>query len=166
MSPMMRTAAALAIGVAATVALDLWNLFLARVFGIRSLDFCLLGRWVSHLPRGVVHHASIASAEPHPRECIVGWVAHYGIGVSLAVAFTAWVSPGWLQHPTLGVAVLYGVATVVFPFALLQPALGLGFASAATRHPWRARLKSLATHTMYGVGLYAGGRVALWMAGR
>ena len=60
----------------------------------------------------------------------------------------------------LPLAVAYGVATVVFPFFVLQPALGLGVASAATRNPAQARLKSLATHTVYGVGLYAWAHVA------
>src|SRR4051812_6187825 len=33
------------LGVGATLAIDLWALLLRRGFGIRSLDYCLLGRW-------------------------------------------------------------------------------------------------------------------------
>lgn len=152
--------AALAIGAGATLCIDAWNLFLARAFGIRSLDYCLLGRWVAHLRRGVVRHSSIAAADSQKGECALGWAAHYGIGVMLSVAFIVGVAPAWLSRPTLPTAVLYGVATVVFPFFILQPALGLGVASSATRNPAQARLKSLATHTVYGVGLYAWAHVA------
>ena len=157
---------ALAIGAGATLCIDAWNLFLARAFGVRSLDYCLLGRWVAHLPRGVVRHRAIAAAEPRRRECALGWAAHYGIGASLSLALVLWVAPGWLARPTLVLAVAYGVATVVFPFFVLQPALGLGVASAATRNPAQARLKSLATHTVYGVGLYAWAHVAAVLLAR
>jgi Protein of unknown function (DUF2938) len=46
---------ATAIGIGATLLMDLWNLLLKRALGIPSLDYCLLGRWVRHLPGG---HAS------------------------------------------------------------------------------------------------------------
>lgn len=158
--------AGLAIGVGATLCIDAWNLFLARAFGVRSLDYCLLGRWVGHLPSGVIRHQSIAAAEARPYECAVGWLAHYAIGASLALAFVMWLAPDWIGHPTLAPALLYGVGTVVFPFFVLQPSLGLGVASSATRNPAQARLKSLATHTVYGVGLYAWGRVTAWLLAR
>jgi hypothetical protein len=51
-------------------------------------------------------------------------------------------------------ALLYGIGTVVFPFFILQPSLGLGIASSRTPKPMQARLKSLMTHTVFGVGLY------------
>jgi hypothetical protein len=46
---------------------------------------------------------------------------------------------------------------MVFPLFVLQPSLGLGVASARTPRPARARLKSLATHTVFGAGLYVCG---------
>jgi hypothetical protein len=55
----------------------------------------------------------------------------------------------------LAPALLYGIGTVVFPFFVLQPSLGLGIASARSPRPARARLKSLATHAVFGAGLYA-----------
>ena len=39
-------AGAIVIGLGATLVMDFWNLFLKRAFGIQSLDFCLLGRWL------------------------------------------------------------------------------------------------------------------------
>jgi hypothetical protein len=147
--------AAVAIGLGATMAMDLWNLFLKRAFSIPSLDFCLLGRWLRHMPGGTFRHARIAAAPRKPLECAVGWMAHYTFGVVFALVFVVLASTGWLARPTLLPALLYGIATVVFPFFVMQPSLGLGIAASKTPKPAQARLKSLATHTVFGVGLYA-----------
>ncbi len=145
---------ALAMGLGATLVMDLWNLFLRRAFGIPSLDLCLLGRWVLHMPSGTFRHARIGAAAPKRFERAVGWLAHYSIGVSLALGFVLLAPAGWLARPTLLPALGYGLVTVVFPFFLMQPALGLGVASAKTPRPAQARAKSLASHTAFGIGLY------------
>jgi hypothetical protein len=145
---------AIAIGIGATVFMDLWNLFLKRAFGIASLNYCLLGRWLSHMPKGTFRHASITSAPQQPFECAVGWIAHYTIGVGFALVFVALAPGDWLGRPTLPVALLFGIATVVFPFFILQPSLGFGVAGSRTAKPVQARIKSLVTHTVFGVGLY------------
>ena len=144
---------ALAIGLGATLAMDAWNLFLKRVFRIPSLNYCLLGRWVRHMP-SAFRHASIAAAAPRRSECSIGWIAHYSIGVSMALAFVLVMTGDWLERPTLLPALLYGIGTLVFPFFIMQPALGFGVASSKAPKPMQARVKSLATHTVYGVGLY------------
>jgi len=133
--------------------MDLWNLFLKRAFGIASLNYCFLGRWLCHMPKGTFRHESIAAASPMRFECAAGWIGHYSIGLALALAFT-FLMPGWLARPSLAPALLFGVVTVVFPLFLMQPALGLGVAGSRTPNPVQARLKSLATHTVFGIGLY------------
>ena len=145
---------AVAMGVGATLIMDLWNLFLKRAFSIPSLDYCLLGRWLRHMPAGTFRHASITAAPPKPFECTVGWIAHYTMGVVFALGFVVLASGDWLARPTLLPALLYGVGTVVFPFFILQPSFGLGIAASRTPKPTQARLKSLMTHTVFGVGLY------------
>ena len=145
---------AIAIGIGATMIMDLWNLFLKRVFNIASLNYCLLGRWLRHMPGGTLRHANIGATPPKPFECAVGWIAHYTIGVVFAIVFVGLASGAWLARPTLAPALLFGLATVVFPFFILQPSLGLGIAASRTPKPMQARLKSLATHTVFGVGLY------------
>lgn len=144
----------IAIGIGATLLVDLWNLFLSRMFSIRSLDYCLLGRWICHMPQGTFRHVRITDAPKKPFECAVGWSTHYTIGVMLAVVFVIFASGDWLGRPTLLPALLYGIGTVVFPFFILQPALGLGVASSRTANPMQARLKSLMTHAAFGVGLW------------
>ncbi len=145
---------AVVIGVGASLLMDLWNLFLKLAFRIPSLDYCLLGRWLLHMPSGTFRHASIASARAMPLECPAGWLAHYSIGAGLAVGFLFFVSRAWLVEPTLWPAVLWGVGTLVFPLFVMQPALGLGLAASKTARPTQARVKSLATHTVFGLGLY------------
>ena len=146
---------AVAVGAGATLVMDLWNLFLTRAFRIPSLNYCLLGRWLRHMPGGTLRHASIAAAPQKSHECTTGWIAHYTIGVMFALALVVATSGEWLARPTVLPALLYGIGTVVFPFFIMQPALGLGVAASRAPDPARARLKSLATHAVFGVGLYA-----------
>lgn len=70
-------------GVGATTVMDLWALML-RQFGIPSLNFAYLGRWLGHLPEGQFIHDKIALARPVRGERVMGWLAHYFIGVSFS----------------------------------------------------------------------------------
>lgn len=146
--------AAAAIGVGASLFMDGWNSFLKRTVGIPSLSYCQLGRWLLHMPGGTFSHADITTAPRKRFECTIGWLAHYTIGIGFALAFVTLQSGDWLARPTLLPALLFGIATVVFPLSVMQPALGLGFAASKTANPAQARLKSLATHTVFGTGLY------------
>lgn len=142
------------VGLGATAAIDLWNLFLKRAFGISSLSYCMLGRWLCHMLSGTFRHRSIAAASPKRFECAVGWSAHYTIGVVFGVTFVVLVTPSWLGAPTPVPALLFGIATVAFPLFILQPALGHGVAASRTPDPPAARLKSVGTHAVFGIGLY------------
>lgn len=155
-----------AIGIGASLLIDAWAWVLRRAFAIPSLDYCLLGRWVLHMPSGTIRHANIRDAAAKRHECVAGWAAHLAIGVTLAALFVALVSPGWLRHPTLLPALAFGVVTVAIPFLTVQPAFGLGIASSRTRSPMAARLKSLGTHAVYGAGLYLCAVLLRWLASR
>ena len=143
-------AQAAVIGVGASLLMDGWNLFLKRAFAIPSLDYRLLGRWFLHMPAGTFVHARIAASPARPFEHPIGWLAHYSIGVALALAFLVVAPADWLARPTLLPALLYGIATVAFPKFVLQP----GIASAKAPRPGMARLKSCGTHVVFGFGLY------------
>ena len=43
---------------------------------------------------------------------------------------------------------------MVFPFFLLQPPMGAGVAAAKSPDPLAARLRSLGSHAVFGLGLY------------
>jgi hypothetical protein len=151
--------AAIIIGLGATLLIDVWAFFLRRAFGVQSLNYCMLGRWVLHMPNGQFAHTSIAAAARKTHECKVGWTTHYLIGVMLTVTFIAVAPINWLKTPTLLPALAFGVGTVLIPFFTLQPALGLGIASSKTAHPYKARLKSFATHVVFGAGLWVWARL-------
>ena len=145
---------AIAVGVGATLFMDLWALLLKRTCRVPSPNYCLVGRWVSHMPEGTFKHASIAAAPQKRSECAVGWIAHYVVGAVYALMLVALVSGSWLARPTLLPALLFGVATVLVPFLVMQPSFGFGIAASRTPNPTQARLRSLMAHTAFGVGLY------------
>jgi hypothetical protein len=145
---------AIAIGVGATLVMDLWNLFLKHAFSISSLSYCLLGRWLRHMPAGTIKHESITAAPQKHFECMIGWIAHYSIGVTFSFLFVIFAPTDWLARPTFLPALLYGIGTVIFPFFIMQPSFGLGIAASRSPKPTQARLKSLVTHTVFGTGLY------------
>ena len=146
--------AAVLVGLGATLLIDLWALLLRRAFSIPSLNYCLLGRWVLYIPGGKIVHESITATPQKPHECTVGWVTHYLIGTAFALLFVLLVSENWLARPTLLPALAFGIATTLVPFFTLQPSFGLGIAASRTHNPNKARLKSLTTHAVFGVGLY------------
>lgn len=159
--------ASLVVGVGATLVMDIWALLLQRVFAIPSLSYCLVGRWLGHMPSGIFYHAKITAAAPRAGECALGWGVHYLIGVIYAGllllpsggVWLEWLGDNRLQ--AFAAALILGLATIVFPFFVMQPALGFGFAAAKNPNPIRARLKTLMTHSVFGVGLYCAGCVYL-----
>ena len=144
---------AAAVGAGATAVMDAWLAVLGRL-GVRTLDMALVGRWLGHLARGTFAHAGIARAVHVPRERALGWLAHYGIGVAFASLLVGAAGTGWLAQPTPGPALAVGVATVVAPLLVMQPAMGVGFFASKTATPVRNCLRSLATHAVFGAGLY------------
>ncbi len=145
---------AVVVGIGATCITDLWNLFLRRNFNIQSLNFCLLGRWIMYMPNGKFWHQNIKAISPKSFECLIGWLVHYTIGVLLTLLFIIIVSVDWLIRPNLLPALFYGICTVIFPLFILQPSLGLGLASSKTPNPAQARIKSIITHIIFGIGLW------------
>jgi hypothetical protein len=143
-----------AVGVGATLAMDVWALVLRHVYGVSGLDYRMVGRWLGHMARGRFGHDAIGRSAPVPAEAAIGWAAHYAIGVVFAVGLVSVAGTGWLQAPTLAPALITGLVTVAAPFLILQPALGLGVAASRTPAPGTARLRSLITHLVFGLGLY------------
>lgn len=142
------------IGLGATLTFDLWGLLLKRVFGIAPGNICLIGRWFRYMLEGTYTHDNLAAAPRKGAECVLGWVAHYSIGVGFAGAFVALAGQNWLQRPTPLPAIFFGMVTVVAPFFIMQPAFGFGIAASRTPNPAQARVRSLMNHLAFGTGLY------------
>lgn len=113
--PIELVARALVMGVAAAALMDLWGLLLRRGFGVPTLDYALLGRWLGHMPQGRFVHPRIAAAPPVPGERPLGWIAHYSIGVAFAALLLVLAGPSWVAAPTPGPGLAIGLATIVAP---------------------------------------------------
>lgn len=118
-NPTLPLIIAILIGLGATLTTDLWAMFLKHAFKITSPNYCLVGRWLRYMPEGTFRYSNIASAPQKSAECAVGWIAHYMIGITFAIAFVGLVGNNWLQHPTLIPAIVFGVDTVLMSFFIL-----------------------------------------------
>jgi len=132
----------LVIGAGATMVMDGWGIARQRLLGMPAMDYGLVGRWLAYLPRGRFRQARIAALPPVRGELLIGWTAHYLIGVAFAAVLLALWGLDWARYPTPGPALLVGIGSVAAPFLVMQP-----------------RLQSLVTHAVFGLGLYA----AAWL---
>ncbi len=156
-------ASAVLIGAGATAVIDLWAAAWKRFRGSPSLDFALVGRWLAYMPRCRFRHTPIAASAPIKGERLIGWGAHYLIGVVFAAFLLAIWGLEWAHDPTLGPALIVGSGSVAAPFLLMQPGMGAGIAARRTAQPWAARLRSLVTHIVFGFGLYASGWIVRFL---
>jgi len=147
---------AVLIGAGATAVMDTWTLVRKQLLGI-PFGYGLVGRWLAYLPRGRFRHDPIAASPAVPGERVVGWTAHYLIGIAFAAVLLALWGLDWARQPTLGPALIVGVGSVAAPFLVLQPGMGAGIAASRTPRPAAARFQSVITHAIFGLGLYAAG---------
>jgi hypothetical protein len=145
---------AIVIGVAGSALMDVWSAVLRRRFGIPTLDYALLGRWIGHVAGGRVAHERIGAASAIPGERAIGWLAHYAIGITFALVLVGIWGRDWLATPTPGPALIVGIGTILAPWLVMQPAMGLGVAAARSPNPTAPRPRHLGSHTVYGICLY------------
>lgn len=142
------------IGIGATLFMDLFALFQQRFFSVVPLNYALVGRWLICMPKGIFRHKNILHTQPVYMESVVGWFAHYVIGVIFSAIMIVFTGNNWLIEPTITPSIIFGISTVIFPYFLMQPCLGFGIAAAKTPKPNVARIRSLIAHTIFGIGLY------------
>ena len=148
------------IGIGATAVTDVWSIARKHLLKIPPPDFAMVGRWIAHMKHRQFVHQAITKSPPVRGEHIIGWTAHYLIGIAFAGLLVAIHGKAWLQQPTLLPALIVGIATVAAPFLLMQPGMGAGIAASRTPNPAKARMHSLITHAVFGVGLYASALLA------
>ena len=154
---------AMLLGIGATACMDAWLLLLKRL-GVPTLNFAFIGRWVGHLLQGQITHAAIAKSAPVRGELAWGWLTHYAVGVAFAGVLLALQGAAWVRSPTLLPALAVGMGTVAAPLLVMQPAMGSGFAASRTPTPLKNCLRSLANHTVFGLGLYLSALVIAWIS--
>lgn len=148
---------ALTIGAGATALLDLSAIARKRLLHNPLPDYAMVGRWIGHMAQGRFRHERIASATRLPGERVIGWAAHYLIGITFAFLLPGIWGFDWVRHPTIAPALIVGIGSVAAPFLIMQPAMGAGIAASRAARPAVARLQSLTTHLIFGLGLYVTG---------
>ena len=154
---------AILIGIGATAVTDAWAFARTMLTRAAPPDYGLVGRWIAYMPRGRFHHDAIAKSERMPYERVIGWTAHYVIGIGFASILLAIFGLDWARQPTIGPALLIGIATVLAPFLIMQPGMGAGIAASRAPNPNAARVRSIVTHAVFGVGLYLAALAARWI---
>ncbi|WP_417209810.1 DUF2938 family protein [Antarctobacter sp.] len=146
----------MAIGLIATLAINIWALLLFRVAGIPMPNRAMMGRWAAHGARGRLFHDSIAAAPPVPGETRIGWLFHICVGATFGVMLALLAGRDWLAEPTLLPALAFGIVTVGFGWFLMLPGMGLGIAGAQAPNPAKVRINGLLGHVVFGVALWIG----------
>lgn len=141
------------LGIVATIMFDMWIL-LQKGIGLPILNFAYLGRWVAHFKNMKLIHSSIGQASKVKFEFYIGIVAHYLIGIFIAILLLLIKGVVWIQNPDIYSALAVGIATVVFPLLIMQPAMGGGAVFRKTAHPVKNSLKSALNHLVFGLCLY------------
>ncbi|HKS55407.1 MAG TPA: DUF2938 domain-containing protein [Steroidobacteraceae bacterium] len=145
---------AVAIGVGATVVMDLWAVLLQRLFSVQPSNWAMVGRWVGHFSHGQFRHDRIADAASIRGERALGWMVHYLTGITYGALLLGICGLAWARRPTLLPPLVLSLVALLAPFFLLQPGMGLGVAGARTPDPNATRLRSVLNHTVFGLGLY------------
>ena len=142
-----------AIGIGATVLMDIWAFFLHVAFGQPRPNWGPVGRWVWHL-RNKVFHDDIADASPYAQEAALGWAFHYAVGIAYGIILVLLAGTAWLAAPTFLPAFILGMVTVGAGWFLLAPGMGAGWAASKRPNPMQVRALNLVSHTVFALGLY------------
>jgi hypothetical protein len=143
-----------AIGIGATVLMDLWAIVLWKVFHQSRPNWAPVGRWFWHLKNGTVFHDDIGKASPYANELALGWISHYVVGILYGVILALLVGEAWFAAPTFLPAWILGIVTVGAGWFLLQPGLGIGVAASKLPNANTVRVLNLVAHTVFALGLY------------
>src|SRR4029077_5542962 len=116
----------LIVGILATVTMDAVAVIALRL-GIagrapRRTGPDLIGRWIGYLLQGKFKHTDILQTPPFRGELLLGFAAHYSIGIVLTLVYLGLFAVAHAT-PTPLSAIFYGTATTVFPWFVMFPAL-------------------------------------------
>ena len=133
--------------------MDVLNHLVSRTGHILKIDVTMIGRMSAGWMRGRFRYDSPGQIEPYAHERLLGYLAHYAIGVALAAIFVVgWekfidspASPAW--------AVVFGFATTVISEFLVYPSMGLGVCGRRSPEGLKAFVSPLANHLFFGIGM-------------
>jgi hypothetical protein len=138
-----------------TLVMDTLNYLFARTGLVLKIDVRMIGRMTVGWMRGRLRYDRPSQIEPHAYERLLGYLAHYAIGLILAAIFVL----GWDQFmggpPSPAWAIVYGFATTVISEFVVYPSMGLGICGRRSPDGIKAFLSPLANHLFYGLGMAA-----------
>jgi Protein of unknown function (DUF2938) len=148
------------VGILATVTMD----FVAVIGlglgiagrGPRRTGPDLIGRWVGYLLRGKFKHSDILQTPRLRGELLLGFAAHYSIGIVLTLVYFGVLAVAHAR-PTALSAILYGTATTGLPWFVMFPSQGMGWLGRDAPGGAHLARASLFNHIMFGLA------IALWM---
>ena len=143
-------------GVLGTLVMDSLNYLFSRTGMLIKIEVRMIGRMAVGWLRGRFRYGHPSEMEQVTNEMLFGCVAHYTIGVGLAIPYMiGWylliggpASPEW--------ALAYGIATTIVSWFFVYPSMGLGVFGRQSPEGIKATISSLANHLFYGVGLAVG----------
>jgi hypothetical protein len=151
----------LIVGILATFTMDVVAVIALRLgiagHGPRRTGPDLIGRWIGHLFRGRFRHADILQTSPLRGELLLGFAAHYSIGIVLTFVYFGLLAVAHTSPTTLS-AILFGTATTILPWFVMFPSQGMGWLGRAAPGDAHLTRASLFNHIIFGAAL------ALWTA--
>ena len=147
----------LIVGVAATLMLDIVQQLMRLLLGWPVTNWAIIGRWAAHLPQGQFVNHSVGTLPPVKNELGLGWLVHYGVGITYGAIYLFLVYVVFGTSPSFISAMTFGLVSVAVTWFVMEPILGAGFMGSNTPRPNITRMHDLASHLGFGFGLYLGG---------
>lgn len=141
------------VGIGATAAVDCFA-FILGLFTHKGHGILYIGRWIAYLFKGTFFHYTIIETPPAGNELLIGWLAHYSIGILFAFALVAMFGKKWLESPNFLAAMIIANITLFFAVCILHPAMGFGVAFTNLPQVGFLLAKIILIHVVYGLGLY------------
>lgn len=141
------------VGIGATAMVDLFT-FILSLFTHKGHGILYIGRWVAYTFKGTFFHHNIIESPAVNNELLIGWLAHYVIGILFAFGLVALFGKKWLNTPNFLAAMIIGNVTLFFPVCIVQPAMGFGVAFSKIPQTGFLLTKIILIHVVYGLGLY------------
>ena len=147
----------LIVGVAATLTLDVVQQLMRLVLKWPITNWGIIGRWAAYLPEGRFVHKTIGKTPPVKNEMLLGWIVHYGVGISYGAIYLFLVYVVFGTGPGFVPAMVFGIVSVSVTWFMMEPILGAGVMGAGMPDPTVTRIHDFCSHLGFGLGLYFGG---------
>ena len=147
----------LIVGIAATLTLDIVQQLMRLIMKWPITNWGIIGRWAAYLPEGRFVHKTIGKTPPVKNEMALGWLVHYGVGISYGAIYLFLVYVLLGTGPGFVPAMAFGILSVSVTWFMMEPILGAGPMGANTPDPTVTRMHDFCSHLGFGFGLYFGG---------